>query len=192
MAFCMASLLLTLMGMLPAAAFSPEAGLTPTQRGKHSGLGAPTGVAPPEAGATKGVPRGRRGQSFLERGRQRGVNAGCFVVDAGRADAGRLLLVKHKKTGTWALPGGTGEDGESPEQTAERETLEETGYTVSTGALLAQFGTFRLYRCTARAGSTGIQDAREVRLVQWLPRDGLAGLQFRFPKEAARYPEWMA
>jgi 8-oxo-dGTP diphosphatase len=40
---------------------------------------------------------------------------------------GRVLLIKHKRLGTWLPPGGEIENGESPQQAAARELLEETG-----------------------------------------------------------------
>lgn len=66
-----------------------------------------------------------------------------FVVVAGRkldrlvptaaaavfSDAGELLLIR-RLNGQWALPGGVMELGESIEETAVRETLEETGIEV--------------------------------------------------------------
>jgi ADP-ribose pyrophosphatase YjhB (NUDIX family) len=49
-----------------------------------------------------------------------------FVVD--RSD--RLLLMKRGDTGDWGLPGGFMELGETVEETARREVLEETGLTI--------------------------------------------------------------
>jgi 8-oxo-dGTP pyrophosphatase MutT (NUDIX family) len=40
------------------------------------------------------------------------------------------LLIRRSDNGLWALPGGTQDFGEPITQTAERETLEETGYHV--------------------------------------------------------------
>jgi acetyl-CoA carboxylase carboxyl transferase subunit beta len=52
--------------------------------------------------------------------------AGAVVID----DAGRVLLIRRAKpprVGAWTLPGGHIEPGETPEQAALREVLEETG-----------------------------------------------------------------
>jgi 8-oxo-dGTP pyrophosphatase MutT (NUDIX family) len=43
---------------------------------------------------------------------------------------GRLLLQKRSDTGDWAIPGGMMEPGETFEETARREVLEETGLTL--------------------------------------------------------------
>lgn len=39
----------------------------------------------------------------------------------------RVLLIKHKRLGTWLPPGGELDDGETPLEAAERELREETG-----------------------------------------------------------------
>jgi 8-oxo-dGTP diphosphatase len=46
---------------------------------------------------------------------------------AGRDEAGRWLLIRRGDTGTWALPGGTVEWGETLERTMTRELSEEAG-----------------------------------------------------------------
>ena len=62
------------------------------------------------------------------------VGVGAVVVDGGR------VLVVHRSgahgAGTWGLPGGHQEYGGSPEDTAVRETGEETGLTVRPTARL--------------------------------------------------------
>jgi 8-oxo-dGTP diphosphatase len=58
---------------------------------------------------------------------------GAVIRDA----AGRLLLIRRghdPHRGSWSLPGGRVEAGESVEQAVEREVLEETGLTVRAGA----------------------------------------------------------
>src|SRR4051812_36423779 len=62
--------------------------------------------------------------------------AGAVVRDRD----GRLLLVRRghaPSEGLWSVPGGRVEDGETPEQAAAREVLEETGLYVDVGKLLA-------------------------------------------------------
>jgi len=50
--------------------------------------------------------------------------SGALIVD------GRILLIKHKKMGSWMTPGGHVEKGEFLHQAAEREFFEETGLRV--------------------------------------------------------------
>ncbi len=49
----------------------------------------------------------------------------------------RLLLVRERADGRWALPGGWAEVGQSPAQSVEREVREESGYLVRAVKLLA-------------------------------------------------------
>ena len=52
------------------------------------------------------------------------MGAACVIVDGG----GRVLLVHHTYGRlNWELPGGGSETGESPDEIAKRELLEETG-----------------------------------------------------------------
>jgi ADP-ribose pyrophosphatase YjhB (NUDIX family) len=48
-------------------------------------------------------------------------------ADAAVFREGKLLLIRRADSGTWALPGGWIDPGESPERTAERELEQETG-----------------------------------------------------------------
>ena len=52
------------------------------------------------------------------------------VFVAAQWSGGRLLLVRRRDSGTWELPGGRVDVGESGVQAAVRETLEETGVRV--------------------------------------------------------------
>lgn len=113
------------------------------------------------------------------------IPAACtLVVD----DQNRILLVKRSvdpKKGAWCLPGGFMENGESPENSALRELLEETGLTGKIDLLLGLVTTpgtvydsilmtgflVRSYTGKPEAGD----DAEEVR---WFPRDALPDIAF--------------
>jgi 8-oxo-dGTP pyrophosphatase MutT (NUDIX family) len=51
----------------------------------------------------------------------------CFVATAYVVRDGKTLLLKHKKLGLWLPPGGHIDEGETPDEAARREVLEETG-----------------------------------------------------------------
>ena len=77
--------------------------------------------------------------------------AGAVLHDA----RGRLLLVQRghePNRGTWSLPGGRIEPGETPQQAAAREVREETGLEVLVGELLLQttVGHYRIHDFAAR------------------------------------------
>ena len=63
------------------------------------------------------------------------VAATAFVLD----EEHRVLLVRRSDNGLWALPGGAMDVGERVAQTAERETLEETGYVVEVTDLIGVY-----------------------------------------------------
>jgi len=52
---------------------------------------------------------------------------------------GRILLVRESADGKWAMPGGWSDVGDRPSETAERETLEESGFVVRTTKLVGAF-----------------------------------------------------
>ena len=54
------------------------------------------------------------------------------IVVAGRTEDGRWLLIRRADTGTWALPGGTVEWGDTLANTFPRELDEEAGVTSAT------------------------------------------------------------
>ena len=56
---------------------------------------------------------------------------------AGVFQGGRILLVKERADGRWALPGGWGDVGEPPAFGVAREVQEESGYTVRVVKLVA-------------------------------------------------------
>jgi len=113
------------------------------------------------------------------------VPATCtIVVD----DQSRILLVKRKvapQKGKWCLPGGFMENGESPEQSAQRELSEETGLSGKIESLIGLITTpgtiydsilmscflIRSYTGCAMAGD----DAEELR---WFPINKLPDIAF--------------
>lgn len=56
-----------------------------------------------------------------------------------RDDRGRLLLVRRRDAGTWALPGGAQEPGESVAGAAVREAAEETGLDVEVTGIVGVY-----------------------------------------------------
>jgi ADP-ribose pyrophosphatase YjhB (NUDIX family) len=63
------------------------------------------------------------------------VGAAALVLDSDR----RLLMMQRSDNGCWGIPGGAMEPGESLEDTARRETLEETGLMLGEMALFGVF-----------------------------------------------------
>lgn len=61
------------------------------------------------------------------------------VRAAVRDDEGRLLLVRERSDGGWALPGGWADVGDSPGEVAVRETAEEAGYQVEVTGLVGVY-----------------------------------------------------
>ncbi len=52
---------------------------------------------------------------------------------------GRILLVREKADGKWAMPGGWSDVGDRPSETAEREAWEESGFRVRASKLVGAF-----------------------------------------------------
>jgi 8-oxo-dGTP diphosphatase len=65
------------------------------------------------------------------------VRAVCGLVATD--DQGRVLLIRRSDDGSWGLPGGGVEVGESWEQAAVRECQEETGWQVDVDGLLGVY-----------------------------------------------------
>lgn len=60
-------------------------------------------------------------------------------VRAAVAREGKILLVREKADGKWAMPGGWADVGDRPSETAERETWEESGFRVRATKLIGAF-----------------------------------------------------
>ena len=115
-----------------------------------------------------------------------------LTVDAFVRDRrGGLLLVRRGRPpfrGSWALPGGFCEYGETTETCCARETKEETGITVRVGRVLGVYSdpgrdprwhtvTVLYAARPVRGKARGSDDAAEAR---WFSRKALAGLDYAF------------
>lgn len=69
------------------------------------------------------------------------VGSTVLVLDARK----RLLMMKRSDSGNWGVPGGAMELGETTEETARRELLEETGLEVDELSLFGVFSGKELY-----------------------------------------------
>jgi 8-oxo-dGTP diphosphatase len=92
-------------------------------------------------------------------------------------DNGRVLMVRRRvKEGelSWQFPAGGIESGESPEEAAVRETLEETGLKVEATSLIGQRVHPKTQRemsytaCRMVGGEAHVADADELDAVAWV------------------------
>jgi 8-oxo-dGTP diphosphatase len=67
---------------------------------------------------------------------RRAFSVSVFCRRTTGPDAGRVLLIRHKRLGTWLPVGGELKDGETPLEAAARELREETGLTGAFAVLL--------------------------------------------------------
>lgn len=93
------------------------------------------------------------------------------------ADGGRVLMIRRRISEgelMWQFPAGGIEAGETPEQAAVRETLEETGLTVEAVKLLGErvhpkTGRLMSYTaCSLLDGEAIVGDAEEIAEVAWV------------------------
>lgn len=96
------------------------------------------------------------------------------------AHKGRVLMIRRRvKEGelSWQFPAGGIEDGETPEEAAVRETLEETGLKVEAVSLIGQrvhpkTGREMSYTaCQVVDGEAHVADADELDAVAWVTLD---------------------
>jgi len=116
-------------------------------------------------------------------------------------EGGRVLLVKRRydpRAGWWCLPAGFMEAGETPEQTALRELLEETGLHAKLDALFGVYAGFDdprvrsvliLYTASRTGGELAPgDDATEA---EWFPLDTLPA-ELAFASHRQALSEWSA
>ena len=105
--------------------------------------------------------------------------------------AGHLLL-QRKTDGSWSLPAGAIEPGETPEQAVAREVMEETGYVCTAVQLVQALGgaayrhtyangdqveyVLLVFRCQAHPSGTGPTDLNETAGLAFFARQDLPPL----------------
>jgi len=97
--------------------------------------------------------------------------AGIVYLTGGRV----LLLMRSDRSraypSTWGFPAGGIEEGESPEQAATRESVEETGHAPSALTLLSDDGQFRLFLCLGDVFGPTLNDEHTGYI--WAPIESL-------------------
>lgn len=120
------------------------------------------------------------------------VGVAALVQD----DQGRVLVLEHTyRRRPWGLPGGALNRGETLEAGLAREVLEETGFTVAVGSLLAAHALphsgclVLLYRCSILSGAYRPND--ETCSHRWVPPEELLALVDRDAAQLLRkVREW--
>jgi len=112
----------------------------------------------------------------------------CVVVN----EKGEILLVLRQDVRIWALPGGGLEPGETWEQAAVRETLEETGYRVEIRQYVGEYwrpqmsrgrgDLKRVFLAQVTGGAPAPQKGESL-AVRWFPSDSLPRRMFWFSRE---------
>ncbi len=108
--------------------------------------------------------------------REQAIAAAVIVRD------GKVLLIRRRqREGTllWALPSGGIEEGESAEDAAQRETMEEVGLAVSAASVLGErvhpnTGRRMIYvACRPGTGDAEVLDSEEIEELTWAAKSEL-------------------
>ncbi len=103
---------------------------------------------------------------------------GAVILD------GKILLIRRRDTGLWALPGGACEVGETPREAVQREVREETGIEMASDNLVGIFDNWmdrrspshHLYHVVVRGHAVGgslLAQPEEILEVGWYSQDAL-------------------
>lgn len=123
------------------------------------------------------------------------------TVDAIIEKNGKILLIRRRKepfTGSWALPGGWVDEGETVEEAVVRETREETGLDVSPIAITGVYsqpgrdprGNFITISFVCEVISGEERVGEDVAEVKWFPLDTIPELAFDHGQIVEDYKKW--
>lgn len=134
------------------------------------------------------------------------IGSGLLLIPSVAAlirDSSGALLLQEKSDGTWSLPAGAIEPGESPSEALAREVFEETGFIVDRSRIIGAFGgpafrhtypngdqveyTVLLYECTASQSINPSIDEETVSL-QFFSEERFPGLRLPYP-QGLLYPK---
>lgn len=108
----------------------------------------------------------------------------------------KLLMIKSKDTGTWSVPSGGIETGESPEEACVRETWEETGFHVQVKQLVhiknVAIGDYDVttyyYSCELIGGQITYHDPDDsIEEIDWKTLEELKKLPLLYEEDLVRF-----
>lgn len=134
------------------------------------------------------------------------IGSGLLLIPSVAAlirDSSGAILLQEKSDGSWSLPAGAIEPGESPSEALAREVFEETGLIVDGSRLIGAFGgsdfrhtypngdqveyTVLLFECSASQSSNPSIDEETVSL-QFFSEEQFPGLGLPYPNRLL-YPK---